>query len=197
MIEKDGAVALLVGVGRDNGEALIKSGVLKTNGVPMIGSRAGASSLYGPDSQMIFHLWASYGTEMEKIARQCDTSNLRHMAVVFQDDAFGKDVMKSPEKAAAAQRIDIVVKAPYERGTAKVEGAVKSVLEATNSDSIVVIGVTTAATEFVKQYRQAGGAKQIFGMSVIDPTVMLEALGAGPVRGGSAWCRWYRTSLRR
>lgn len=183
LIVKDGALALLVGVGTANGEALAKSGVMKANGVPMIGTRAGASSLYGPENQMIFHLWGSYAMEMNKIAKHCATVAMRKIAVVYQNDAFGKDVLASLEGAAASNGMTIAARATYERGTAKVEGAVGQLLTEQNSDLIVIIGVTTSASEFIRQYRSRGGAKPIFGMSVYDPVAMIKAIGPEMARG--------------
>lgn len=183
LIVKDGALALLVGVGTANGEALAKSGVMKANGVPMIGTRAGASSLYGPENQMIFHLWGSYAMEMNKIAKHCATVAMRKIAVVYQNDAFGKDVLASLEGAAASNGMTIAARATYERGTVKVEGAVGQLLTEQNSDLIVIIGVTTSASEFIRQYRSRGGAKPIFGMSVYDPVAMIKAIGPEMARG--------------
>jgi len=183
LILKDGAVALLVGVGTANGEALAKSGVMKANGVPMIGTRAGASSLYGPENEMIFHLWGSYAMEMSKIAKHCATIKMNKIAVVYQNDSYGKDVLTSLESAAVANKVEITAKASYERGTAKVEEAVSQLLADKNSDSVVIIGVTASAAEFIKQYRSKGGAKPIFGMSVFDPVAIIKAIGPDMARG--------------
>ena len=183
LIVNEGAIALLVGVGTANGEALAKSGVMKAHGVPMIGTRAGASSLYGPDNQMIFHLWGSYGMEMNKIAKHCATVGMARMGVVYQNDAYGQDVLASLESAATDNHMQITAKASYERGTLKVEDAVSRMLAENNSDSIVIIGVTTSAAEFIKQYRSRGGAKPIFGMSVYDPVAILKAIGPDMARG--------------
>lgn len=183
LILHEGALALLVGVGTANGEALAKSGVMKANGVPMIGTRAGASSLYGPENQMIFHLWGSYAMEMSKIAKHCATVGMNKMAVVYQNDSYGSDVLASLVDAAAANKVEITAKASYERGTVKVEDAVGQLLAEKNADSIVIIGVTTSAAEFIKQYRSRGGAKPIFGMSVYDPVAMVKAIGPEMARG--------------
>jgi ABC-type branched-subunit amino acid transport system substrate-binding protein len=183
LIENENAIAMLVGVGTLNSEAVVKSGVLKSNSVAMIGTRAGASSLYRPDNEMIFHLWASYGMEMDKIAKHYATVGLKNIAVVYQDDGYGKDVLNSLENAISSNKLELVLKAPYERGSTSADKVAKQVLADSKVDAIVMISITNYAAEFLKQYRTAGGAKPIIGMSVFDPVIMVMLVGPQMVRG--------------
>jgi ABC-type branched-subunit amino acid transport system substrate-binding protein len=48
---------------------------------------------------------------------------------------------------------------------------------------IFLAATTQAAISFVKQYGEAGGRAMLYGMSIIDPAVLLKSLGPDRARG--------------
>jgi branched-chain amino acid transport system substrate-binding protein len=143
----------------------------------------------------IFVTKASYRDEVRRLFDLISGTGVTRAAVVYQDDGFGKDILAGAETAAAKVSINLVAKAPYERNTTNVEAAVKDVLKA--DPQVVYLGaVTTAAMEFIRQYRKGGGRAQIYGASVIDVDALKKGLGNDVTAGYGFGVLWPLTTSR-
>jgi ABC-type branched-subunit amino acid transport system substrate-binding protein len=176
----DKPVAFIASIGTANLEALKKDGVLVNGNIPMVGGASGASSMIGAPN--IFITKATHHDEVDKLFSIVTTVGLNQAAIVYQNDTFGKDVLAGAEAAAPKTGVKILVKAPYERNTTNVGPAVDAVLKS-EAPLIYLVAVTSAAIEFIKQYRQQGGKGQIYGLSVIDSGAVAAKLGAEMARG--------------
>lgn len=104
------------------------------------------------------------------------------MAVMYQDDGFGKAGLAGVEAALAKRNLKLVAAAPYERNTDKVDDAVKTILAA-NVHAVIMIAINKPAAAFVKRYREAGGGAQLFSISVVDPAEIVKLAGQKNARG--------------
>ena len=180
LIASEKPVAFIATVGTANLVALNKDGVLAKANIPMVGGVSGGSALVGAPN--IFITKATYHDEVAKLFEIVSMIGLNRIGIVYQDDAYGKDILTGAEKAAVKTKMQIVVKAPYERNTTNVAAAVDVVIKA--DPPLIYLGaITTPAIEFIKQYRARGGAAQIYGVSVIDPSAMIAKLGPQVARG--------------
>jgi branched-chain amino acid transport system substrate-binding protein len=167
--------AFIAAVGTANIELLMKENVLTSANVPVVGAVSGASSMIGMPN--IFVTKATHHDEVDKLFGIITAVGINRVAVVYQNDPFGIDVLTGAEKAAVKTGVKILAKAPYPRNTTDVSAAVGTVLEF--DPPLIYLGaITTAAIEFIKQYRQKGGRAQIYGLSVIDGSVLIDKLGA-------------------
>jgi ABC-type branched-subunit amino acid transport system substrate-binding protein len=173
-------VAFIGSVGTTNVEALMKERVLIDANVPLIGATSGASSLVG--APYVFTTKATYHDESDKLFSILTTTGVNSIGIVYQDDSFGVDVIAGLEKAAAKTGIRISFKAPFPRNTTDVKAAVGQVIKA-NPPLIYLAAPTSGAIEFIKEYRQGGGAAQIYGVSVIDGSAIAAKLGPVAARG--------------
>jgi branched-chain amino acid transport system substrate-binding protein len=180
LIEQESPVAFIAALGTANVEALIKDGVLTRSNIPLVGAISGASTMIGAPN--VFVTKASYRDEVRELFELVTRSGVKRLAIFYQDDSLGRDVLQSAESAAPALGISIVARARYERNTTNVDDAVMQVLKS-DHQFVYLAAVTTAATEFIKQYRAKGGAAQIYGLSVIDPATLLKTLGPDTARG--------------
>ncbi len=180
MIEEDAPMALIGALGTANIEALVKDGVLTRTGVPLVGAISGASSMLGAAN--VFVTKASYRDEVDQLFELVARTGTSRVAVVFQNDSLGKDVLTAAQLSAPKQGMTLVAQAPYERNTTQVEGAVAAVMKA-EPQLIYLAAVTSAAIEFIKRYRSAGGTAQVYGLSVIDVATLLRTLGPDMARG--------------
>jgi branched-chain amino acid transport system substrate-binding protein len=193
VLAKQTPIAFVGVLGTANNEALIKDGVLARANVPLIGAISGASSMIGAPN--IFVTKASYQDEVRRLFDILSLIGNTRVAVVYQNDGFGKDILAGAELAAPKLGINLVAKAPYERNTTKVEAAVHEVLK--SDAQVVYLGaVTTAAVEFIKQYRQGGGTAQIFGVSVIDVEALKRSLSNDLLEGYGLGVLWPLTTTR-
>lgn len=192
-IVKDVPIAFVGVLGTANNEAIIKDGVLARANIPLVGAISGASSMIGAPN--IFVTKASYRDEVRRLFELISGIGLGRVAVVYQDDGFGKDILAGAESAAPKVKINLVAKAPYERNTTKVDAAVKDVLKA--DPQVVYLGaVTSAAAEFIKQYRKSGGSAQIYGVSVVDVDSLKKGLGNDLTTGYGFGVLWPLTTAR-
>src|SRR5262245_41988852 len=157
VLAKEAPIAFIGVLGTANNEAIIKDGVLARSNVPLVGAISGASTMI--DAPNIFVTKASYGDEVRRLFELLSLIGINRVAVVYQDDGFGKDIVTGAERAAPVTRVDLVVKAPYERNTTNVKPAVEAVLRS-NAQIVYLGAVTSAAVEFIKLYRAAGGQAQ-------------------------------------
>jgi branched-chain amino acid transport system substrate-binding protein len=180
LIASDAPVALIGSVSTSSLEALAKDGVLAQTSTALVGAVTGAQSLIGAPN--IFIVKASYHDEVDRLFKQMSSLGQTRVALVYQDDGFGQDVLHSAEAAAAKHGITLVARSSYARNTVAVDKAVAEIAKA--QPQVVFVGATTAAAiEFVRQYRQAKGAGTLYGMSVIDTDAVLRALGPDGVHG--------------
>ena len=193
ILAKEAPIAFIGVLGTANNEALIKDGVLARANVPLVGAISGATSMIG--AQNIFVTKASYHDEVRRLFDILSLIGNTRVAIVYQNDGFGKDILTGAELAAPKVGIQLVAKAPYERNTTKVDAAVSAVLK--SDPQVVYLGaVTSAAVEFIKQYRQRGGTAQIFGVSVIDVEAMKRSLSNDLMEGYGLGVLWPLTTTR-
>jgi branched-chain amino acid transport system substrate-binding protein len=192
-IAKDAPMAFLGVLGTANNEAILKDGVLAKANIPLVGAISGASSLIGAPNMFVTK--ASYRDEVRRLFELISGIGLSRVAIVYQDDGFGKDILTGAEIAAPKVKINLVAKAPYERNTTKVEGAVKDVLK-TDPQVVYLGAVTSAAVEFIKQYRKGGGSAQIYGVSVVDVDSLKKGLGSELTAGYGFGVLWPLTTSR-
>lgn len=190
---RESPIAFVGILGTANNEALIKDGVLARTHVPLVGAISGASSMVG--APYVFVTKASYRDEVRRLFDILSLIGNTRVAVLYQNDGFGKDILSGAEQAAPSLGIKLVAKAPYERNTTKVDAAVNEVLKA--DPQVVYLGaVTSAAVEFIKQYRQRGGTAQIYGVSVIDVAGLQRSLSNELLEGYGLGVLWPLTTTR-
>ena len=193
VLAKEAPMAFIGVLGTANNEAIIKDGILARANVPLVGAISGASTMIGAPN--IFVTKASYRDEVRRLFELLALIGINRVAIVYQDDGFGKDIVSGAEQAAPATRMNLVVKAPYERNTTNVRSAVQAVLK--SDAQVVYLGaVTSAAAEFVRQYRQARGTAQIYGVSVIDVNGMKRSLNGDELAGYGFGVLWPLTTVR-
>lgn len=183
LIAESNPLALIGLVGTGNLEALAKSGMLAAADIPLVGMRSGASSLFEPVNPHLFHTRASYGAEIDKVARHFALMGMKRIAVLYQNDPFGLDGLKVAETRALKDNgLTLAAKAGYEKNTTEVAAAVKTITGA-NPDGIILVANTAASAEFIKQARQAGNGSMIFALSVTDGPQVAKKIGAALARG--------------
>src|SRR6188508_2649919 len=127
MLAKPEVVALFGFAGTANIGKLLTDKVLEEGGAALVAPYTGAEALRSPFNPWIFHVRSSYADEAEHMVQQLTTLGMKRIAVMYQDDGFGKAGLAGVETALAKRKLDLAAKAGYERNTDKVEGAVKAI----------------------------------------------------------------------
>lgn len=180
LIAAESPVALIGTIGTANLEALNKDGVLQSVRLSMVGAVSGSKSIVQASNLHVVK--ASYHDEVAHLFKQQAAYGLKRIGILFQDDAFGRDVIAGAEAAAQKNGIELAVLSGYQRGTVAVGKAV-SELVAANVQAVLLAATTAPAAAFIRQYKAAGGTGTIYGLSVIDTDVLLADLGPDHARG--------------
>ena len=175
-------IALFGFAGTANITQLLSDGVLAKGGTPLVAPYTGGESLRNPFNPYIFHVRAGYADETEHMVNQVATLGMTRIAVMYQNDAFGKAGLAGVEAAVAKRQMKLLVSASYERNTDQVADAVQKI-NASNPQAIIMISVNRSTAAFAVQYREAGGAAQLYNISVVDPAELVKSAGLKAVHG--------------
>lgn len=148
-------------------------------GVPFFAPYSGAMALREPFARNVFHVRASYNDETASIVQQIRTTGLKRIAVVYNDDAYGKSGLDGVQRAlgtSAGQGVTLVSQATVARNTADVKGAVNTVL-AQKPEAIVVISAYQTVAALVKGAQAQGYAGQFYNVSFVGTRALADTLG--------------------
>jgi len=182
LLARPEVVALFGFVGTATVAPLLEQRILERAGIALVAPYSGGIELRTPFNPWIFHIRASYIEEVERMV-QLTTVGMTRLAVVYQNDSFGKAGLASVRAALARRGLELVGAVPYERNTTNVAQAAAAIKNMADVQAVILIAVSRPAAHFVKSYRQLGGYSQLYGISVINPQVLLETAGLDYVRG--------------
>lgn len=175
-------IALLGFAGTANVGKLLTDGVLDVGGAPLVAPYTGGEALRSPFNPYIFHVRAGYVDETEHMVHQATTLGMTRIAVMHQNDAFGKAGLAGVEAALAKRNMKILVAATYERNTDDVADAVQQI-KAEEPQATIMVSVNRSTAAFAKQYRTAGRGGQLYNISVVDPAELVKLAGLKAVHG--------------
>ncbi len=177
LIDDTKVFALFGYVGTPTSLAALK--VANPAGVPFFAPYSGASALREPFARNVFHVRASYNDETAAIVQQIHTTGLKRIAVVYNDDAYGKAGIEGVQRALklpASQGVALVAQASVVRNTTDVKAAINTVL-AQKPDAIVVISAYQTVAALVKGAQEQGYAGQFYNVSFVGTKALANALG--------------------
>lgn len=182
LVARPEVVALFGFAGSANLGKLLEDKVLADAGIALVAPYTGGELLRSPFNPWIFHVRAGYADETEHMVKQLDTQGLTRIAVLYQNDAFGKSGLAGVESALRRRGHKLAASATYERNTTEVEAAVK-LIRAAQPQAVIMVAVNKPAAAFARAYRQSGGGGQLFNISVVDPAELVKLGGLENVRG--------------
>ncbi|MEO5670624.1 MAG: ABC transporter substrate-binding protein [Ramlibacter sp.] len=182
MLARPEVVALFGFAGTANIGKLLADKVLDEGGAALVAPYSGGEPLRSPFNSWIFHVRAGYADEAEHMVQQLTTLGMNRIAVMYQDDGFGKAGLVGVEAAMTKRKLKLVTTAGYERNTDKVEAAVKAI-KASDPQAIIMISINKPTAAFAKQYRESGGGAQMLNISVVDPAEIVKLAGLKNAHG--------------
>lgn len=181
-IDKDGAVALIGFAGTGNIAELLKQKVLENANIALVAPYTGGEVLRTPFNPYIFHIRAGYADEAEGIVNQLVMLNMTRIAVMYQDDPFGKAGLAGVEAALKKRNLQLAATGAYEKNTDNVTDAVNAIAKA-NPQAVVMISVGKSTAAFSKQIRSASTVAQLVNISVVNPKEIARLIGPEHARG--------------
>lgn len=172
-----GVVAFVNFVGTGGLQALRP--VLDELQIPMIGNSSGANQVRDLEvegSRWVYHSKASYGDEFQGLARIMPTIGLMNVALVYQDNPFGRAGLESA-RAAFSRPGALVPTVSMGNSVDKIDVAILEVMRI-KPHAVVLVAAGTLAPEFIAKYQQAAGAHaRVAVLSVVGVRNLNNRLG--------------------
>ncbi len=204
LLNDDQAFALIGSVGTPTTLAALPA--INDAKVPLIGPFTGAQSLREPFSRQLFHVRASYFDETDRIVQHLTTLGVKKIAVLYQNDAYGKAGLEGVTRALTKRQMTAVAASTVERNTIDVTKSLDEILK-TTPEAVVQITAYKSSAAFIKLARGRGFGGQFFNVSFVGSNALAEELGeAGggvvisqvvpfPFQGNSAIVREYQQRM--
>jgi branched-chain amino acid transport system substrate-binding protein len=174
LIEKDKVFALFNVISTPTNVALLP--IISAARIPNIAPYTGAEALRQPFNRLIFHVRASYNDEIEKIVEHFGIRGIGKVAVVYQNNGFGKAGLLGVEQALERRKLKVMAAAPIESDASDAAAAARA-LAAVSPQAIVMITAGKPSAEFVKAYNSVAVGMQFFTISVMGSQASIQALG--------------------
>jgi len=171
---KDDVFALMGYVGTPTCLAALP--VIHQAKIPLFGPFTGAEALRDPFSRVVFHLRASYYDETALIVKQLTSNGLKKIAVLYQNDAYGKAGLEGVVRALKAMDLTPAVLGTVERNSVDVAKSVADIV-AQRPDAVVQITAYKSAAAFIREARKAGYGGIFCNVSFVGTQALADELG--------------------
>jgi ABC-type branched-subunit amino acid transport system substrate-binding protein len=176
LITEDNVFALIGPVGTPTSQAA--QPIAAEAGVPFIGPFTGAEFLRDAKLANVINLRASYFQEteemLERLTRDLGASRI---AILFQDDAFGRAGLAGVQRALTKRNMALVAEGTYERNTVAVRGAALAIQRG-RPDAVIMVGAYKPCAEFIKTARQLRLNATFVNISFVGSDALAQELGA-------------------
>lgn len=175
LIGEDKVFALIGEVGTPTSKAV--QPITTEQGVPFIGPFTGADFLRDPSLTNVINIRASYGQETEAWIEHLTTDlGLSRIAILYQDDSFGRAGLEGVKKALEKRGLDLVAEGTYMRGTTAVKRALLAIRRG-HPQAVVMVGAYAPCAEFIKLARMIKLDAVFVNISFVGSKPLAEELG--------------------
>jgi branched-chain amino acid transport system substrate-binding protein len=175
LIDKDKVFALVGEVGTPTSHAA--QPIATAADVPFIGPFTGAAFLRNPSLGNVINVRASYDQETEAWIEHLTTDlGLKRIAILYQDDSYGRAGRSGMVKALAKREMKLVGEGTYMRNTTAVKTALLEIRKA-NPQAVGMVGAYAPCAEFIKLAREIGSDWVFVNISFVGPDALAKALG--------------------
>lgn len=145
-------------------------------GIPFFAPLTGALLARPKGVRTIFNIRASYADETEHLVRHLATIGLKRIAIVHQNNAFGKDMAAAAKQFTTQFKLTETALATVENNSSDAQAAAAKVAD--SNPEAVLLGLSGKPTvAFVKALRQLRKGVPIYALSVMGATATLKAMG--------------------
>lgn len=174
LIEEEKVFALFGYVGTPTSYAV--KPIITEAKVPYFGPFTGAEGLRDPVNRYIFNIRASYFDETEKLVEWMVEDGKTNIAVLYQNDAYGRAGLEGVERAMARRGLKISASGTVRRNTVDVAAAVRAIAPA-EPDGVIMISAYKSCAAFIKAFNRTGQRPVYMNVSFVGSKALAEELG--------------------
>jgi len=176
LIDKDKVFALIGPVGTPTSKAT--QPIATKAKVPFIGPFTGAGFLRNFDLGNIVNVRATYAAETETwIKHLTDDLGFTRIALLYQDDGFGRVGLKGVTAALQRRKMELVAKGTYTRNTTAVKTALIDIRRK-KPQAVVMVGAYKPIATFIKVARSIDFNPAFVNISFVGSKALAKELGS-------------------
>lgn len=160
---------------------LVKSGILEKEKIALVGYRTTDIQSEVP---YLYNVRAGLRDEINKIAEHLVTVGITRVGLLYEDGPGAPALSAAVDEIAKRTGVNIIARATYPSGTARVSPAIETFLK-TPPQAIILLATGSAVAGFIEQYRLASGAAKLFAQSGADIEQLAQRLGEETMQGVS------------
>lgn len=173
-LEKQGVFAMWAISGTGNVAAALP--MLTEKGIPLIGSTSGADSFYTKRNPILINLKAGYGDEIRRMMTHLKESYTTRVAIIYIDNGFGKEALRSAQEAAKANNLELVSVSSHKEDGSDIDAAVQAAAKAKPA-AVLMLTLSGPAPKVIDAYAKTGHQAQVFALSIIASDALYKAIG--------------------
>ena len=175
LIEDEGVFALIGAVGTPTSRSAVP--IASQAGVPYIAPFTGAIFLRDNTETGVINLRASYYQETEEIVDRLSRDlGITRIAVMYQNDSFGRVGYQGVTRALKRRSLDPVAIGVYPRNTTAIKAGLLD-LQRGNPDAVVVIGAYQPVATLISWARRVGFDPVFATISFVGSNALAGELG--------------------
>ena len=128
--------------------------VITQAGVPMVGGIAGGGVMRHQPGRLAFNIRATTDAEIETMVKQMSAIGQTSIALVFQNDAFGKSGQVSSQAIFATHKLKPVAEIAIELDGSNAPAVVESLKKLPSLNGIILVASPTATVSLITQARK-------------------------------------------
>ncbi len=148
----------------------------KAAGIDIISPFTGASVLRGENNAYTIHHRASYADEAKRIVDYLVNDGFVRIAIGYQNDSYGKDVLNSLlEELADTHQLSPVISVPLVRNSRDTGNAAKEI-KAHNPDALIAISTYQTVASLIQNLNSQGSYPQVMTISFTGTKSLIKEL---------------------
>lgn len=176
LIEKEQVFTLFNVIGTANTAAIYP--LLVEHGIALLGPYTGATALRDfTRFRNLFFTRASYADETEKMVEHLTSTGVRNIAVVYQNDPFGKAGLQAANEALARRQLKPVATAAFSISKMEETGVAAATLAKHQPSAVIIASSGRGTTSFIKETLRQGQRPWFYCLSVTNPRQLWADLG--------------------
>ena len=150
---------------------------VRAAGMPLFAPFTGAQLARVKDARNVFNIRASYADEAEKVVQHLATLGIKRIAVVYQNNSFGKEVLAGAQQAIAQLKLPAATTATVESDSSDALAAAQKIADA--APEALIVGVAgKPALAFITGFRPLRRGVSVYALSVLGTPASIKALGS-------------------
>jgi branched-chain amino acid transport system substrate-binding protein len=150
--------------------------LLRHTDIPCFSPLTGASSARPADMRNVLNLRASYPEETERLVEHLATIGIKRIAVAYQNNSFGKEVLAAAQAAMQRHRLTQVATAAIQSDATDAASAA-STISAASPEAVLLALAGKPTVGFVKAIRAQRRGLPLYALSVMGSAATLSAMG--------------------